>query len=456
VGSTLMPTLALALVLTVGRDVGAEVGPSRGGVPPDGAWGVIDWDPVALMGVSRAELASFHHASAVRRVMSVAGTAVGFAFYLAFLFGPLSPWLMRAAERGAKALAGVRPFQVRPLRAVGAALARAFGPDWAAALLFTYGYLGLGVLVGLPFWIAAEALDRRAGLSRYTTFGWVVDLARGELLAAAAATLLVLGLFGVVRRAPRRWWLLVGGPAALLLLAQGLLDPVEVRLANHVTPLADGALRERLAGLARAEGFELSAIRVVEASRVTARLDARLVGLGPTRELLLYDTLLAAADPGEIEAAVAHELGHQRHRVTGPRHAAAALALIALLWVLSSALTAAAPRLGLRGPGDVRALPFVMLVASLCFLAARPARLALARHEERLADRAALIMTGDPEAFVRLHLAIARTNQIDLDPSTPAVIWFASHPTVRERVGTALWYRRWLDERARSDPPGER
>jgi STE24 endopeptidase len=441
--------ITLALAVATALAARSEEAP-RGGVPPDGAWSVVDWDPVAMMGVTRAELDRVHRASAVRRAMSVAGTVAGFAFYLAFLVGPLSPWLMGSAERAAKALAGRRPFRLRPFRVVGGALARAFGPDWAAALLFTYGYLGLGALVGLPFWSAAEALDRQAGLSRYTTWGWIVDLARGEALAAAAATLLVLGLFGVVRRAPRRWWVLVGAPAALLLAAQGLLDPVEVRLVNQVRPLPDGALRERLAGLAREEGFELSAIRVVEASRVTARLDARLVGLGPTRELLLYDTLLAAADPAEVEAAVAHELGHERHRVTGLRQAAASLALLAFLWLIARALTVATPRLGLRGPGDVRALPLVMLVASVCFLAVRPARLALARHEERLADRAALAMTGDPESFVRLHLAIARTNQIDLDPSAPAVIWFAAHPTVRERVGTALWYRRWLDGHAAS------
>jgi STE24 endopeptidase len=438
-----------AVALWSGLGARAETGPGAAAIPPDGAWRVAAWDPAGRLGVPQARLDLFHRRSAERRAMSLAGTLAGLAFYVAFLVGPLSPWLSRRAAGAAAALARRAPLRWRPLARVGEALARAFGPDWASSLLFTYAYLGLGVLVGLPFWVVAEVLDRRAGLSRYTAGEWVVDLARGELLAWAGVSLLVFGLFGLVRRAPRHWWLLVGVPAALLLVAQGLLAPSAVRLAHKVEPLADGELRDGLARLALAEGFELSSIRVVEASRVTARLDARLVGFGPTRELLLFDTLLETRDRGAIEAAVAHELAHERRAYVAPRYGAAALAFLLFLWLLSRVLIHGAPRLRLPGPGDVRALPLVMLAASLLFLAARPGRLALSRHEERLADRAALTMTGDPDAFVRLHLALARANQIDLDPSPLAVLWFASHPTVRERVGTALWYGAWLDAATR-------
>jgi STE24 endopeptidase len=440
-----------ALVLLGGLDARSELGADA--VPPADAWRVAAWDPAELLGLTTAELALFHERSAQRRTTSVVGTLAGLAFYVAFLVGPLSPRLARSAAWAAAALGRAAPFRWRWLRRIGRGLARAFGPDWASSLLFTYGYLGAGVLVGLPFWITAEALDRQAGLSRYTTTAWVVDLVRGEALAWAGASLLVFGLFGLVRRAPRRWWLLVGAPAALLLVAQGLLSPSQVRLVHRVAPLEHGPLRDDLARLARSQGFELSSIRVVEASRVTARLDARLLGIGPTRELLLFDTLIESDDRDLVVAAVAHELAHASRSYTAARYSAAALALLALLWMLSRVLLHGAPRLGLAGPGDVRALPLVMLAASLLFLAARPARLALARHEERLADRAALTMTTDPEAFVRLHLALARTNQVDLDPSPLAVVWFASHPTTRERVGTALWYREWLDEPAQRTAP---
>lgn len=412
-------------------------------VPVDDAWSTMRWD--ASSAFTDDEILRARDRARTHRALSLAGTVVGLAFYLAFLVGPLSLWLWGRASTIVEFLGKRSILHWRPFNLVGGALTRVFGEDWGASMLFVYSYLGLGVIVGLPFWIVSETLERRDGLSQYSTVEWIVDLVKGEAITWVGVSLLVFGVFGIVRRAPRWWWLLVGVPAAALLVVQGLIAPYETRLYHLVEPLEDQELGAELVELANAEGLHLSTIGVVEASRTTRRLNALLLGVGPTRELLLYDTLLDAADREAVIVAVAHELGHEGRRHTMARYGMAGLALIAFLFTISRVLLRSQKRLRFKGPGDVRALPLIMLVASLIFLTARPARLALSRHEERLADRAALTMTADPEAFVRLQIMITKANQIDLNPSPLEVFWFASHPPARERIETALWYRSWLD-----------
>lgn len=412
-------------------------------VPEIEAWRSLDWNPDTHF--STTEQRRWSERADGRRLLSLVGTIAGFVFYGIFLFGPLPKRLLKGCEAAAARLSATPPFASRPAASIAHGVARFFGDDWAAALLYTLCYLVAGFCVGLPFWIAGEAMDRSAGLSNYSTSAWLWDLLKGELILWGATFCLVVGIFGLIRRLPRSWWLVIGIPSALLLILQGLLAPEHLRLYHDVEPLEDDALRQRIELLAGREGFELEAVRVVDASRVTCRVGAMIHGVGPSRELLLYDTLLEGLDDDAVLAAVAHELGHERRRNTSARYGLAALGLLALLGIVALALRLFAHRLGFHGPGDVRTLALVMLVTSTLLLIARPARLAYSRYEERLADRAGLTMTGDPEAFIRLQLELARQNQADLEPTPLEVFWFASHPPLPSRVGEALWYARWLE-----------
>lgn len=413
-------------------------------------WGVVQPDLDQYFDRAEAEAWAASHAR--RRALGAAGLAAGLVFYLVMLGGP-GRRLDAAAGRAASRLAALGPFRSGPARWLGRGLGRLFGEGWARSLLYLWGYLAAGLVVALPFLVAGEALDRAEGLSRQTAWSFAVDLVKAEALAWAALTVFGLGLFAVIRRLPRTFWLAVGLPVAALLPAWGALAPYQTRLFHEVRPLEAGPLRDRIEALAAAEGLPLTAVDVVEASRVTTTLDAYVTGEGPTRELVLYDTLLAAVGEEEVLVAVAHELEHERRRRPLVGHLLAGLGGIGLLGLIALALGLGAPRLGLDGPGDVRALPLVMLVVSLAFLAARPIELARSRAEERAADMAALVATGDPEAFVRLQVALARANRADLRPSTATVLLYGSHPPVGERIGMALWYERHLDRARGGGPP---
>jgi STE24 endopeptidase len=219
--------------------------------------------------------------------------------------------------------------------------------------------------------------------------------------------------------------------------------PFEARLFRRVAELEDGALRSRLERLADRQGTPLRAIRVVEVGRSTRSMGAYVAGEGPSRELVLTDTLLEAVGPDEVEIAVAHELYHEARRKPAWGHVLSGLALVALLAFIAAVLRLAARPLGLSGPGDIRGLPLVVLVASLVFLAARPVELARSRAEEARADRAALVATSDPEAWIRLQVALTRASRTEVRPPGWAR-WLQSHPSPSERIGTALWYRSWL------------
>ena len=183
---------------------------------------------------------------------------------------------------------------------------------------------------------------------------------------------------------------------------------------------------------------------------ITRTLDAYLVGLGDRRELVLYDTLLARATPAEIEAAVAHELGHEQHRNDVVTYGLAALALAALLGLLAVVLRRVGPRLGFAGPRDVASLPLLAFTIWLVFTLIQPAAAWRSRRQEREADRAALVLTGDPDAFIRLQVRLARQNRSEIRPPGWVTFWLAGHPSPYERIGAARWYRGWLRQRKKS------
>ncbi len=381
-----------------------------------------------------------------RRAISLAAIFLSIFLYSIFVFTQAGKAVHSFASNITCGLGNLALLQTRPAERISAALSRLFGSDWAPALVFTWLFLFIVTVCILPLQLAAEYLAQSAGISVYTTAAWIWDFAKRLLLNTASYTCIVLGLFGLVRRMPRRWWLALGLPAALCLVAWGAVSPYQARIFYEFSPLADDALHSRFEALAQRQGLTLADVQVIDASRHTRGINAYFTGLGPSRELVLYDTLIEALKPEEMEAALAHELGHVERENPILRYLLSALVLVGLLWMLSRVLLAAAPRLGLDGPGDPRALPLLLLVVTLCFLAARPAERAWLRHEERLADRTGLALTGDPDAFVRMLTAVGRHNRADVDPPSWAVFWFATHPPLVERIGMALWYAQWLQE----------
>jgi STE24 endopeptidase len=290
-------------------------------------------------------------------------------------------------------------------------------------------------LVRLPlsFW-RGYVWDRRWGFSTQGAWGWLGDRAKSVAVTLALTGGAVLGLVGLARWLPSAWPLVAAPAAALLVLLLGFAAPVVLEpLFNRFAPLADEELAGRLRALARRAGVPVRDVLVADASRRTRKVNAYVSGLGATRRVVLFDTLLGQADPRRIELVVAHELGHRR-----ARHVAKAT----LLGMVGAAATVVVVWAVVSNPGDLRNAPLMLLVAGALELVALPLAAAVSRRWERAADRFSLEMTGDPEAFESAHRELAASNLSDLDPPRPVYALLFTHPTAPQRIAAGrAWAR---------------
>src|SRR6266540_1658346 len=189
------------------------------------------------------------------------------------------------------------------------------GPWWARALLFTLIVLAVVEVTRLPlaFW-RGFVRERRWGFSTQTLGGWISDQVKGLAVGGVLTGAVMVALLGSIRLFPS-WWPLVAvfGAALLVLLlvfsAPLLLEPI----FNRFRPLEDLELAGALRALAQRAGVPVRDVLVADASRRTRKHNAYVSGIGSTRRVVLFDTLLADAAQPELEVVVAHELGHRRH-----------------------------------------------------------------------------------------------------------------------------------------------
>jgi Zn-dependent protease with chaperone function len=328
-----------------------------------------------------------------------------------------------ALELGALGLAVRRPPRIllarRPL-AGGAAVGAGLGLALSA--------------VTLPLRAVARRRSVAVGLDTQTWAAWGQDLIKMNVIQTAFVAGAGAAVTWLTRRYPRGWWApaaagSVAFGAVLAALAPVVLDPI----FNTFDPLPEGETRDDVLALARAAGVRVGEVYSVDASRRTTAANAYVTGLGPTKRVVLFDTLLDRYSRDEIRLVVAHELGHVRHRDV-PRGVlyAAIVAPAAALAVqrLSDALS--------PERGTPAALPALALAASL--IGAPTGLLAnrLSRAIERRADHFSLELAGAPEAFISFERTAALQNVADLDPPRWVSRLLASHPPTAERIGAAV------------------
>ena len=299
--------------------------------------------------------------------------------------------------------------------------------------------LGLGVAT-LPVAAISRQRSIDVGLSTQSWSGWAGDVAKssaiGALFAAGGGLLLV----ALMRRWPRAWWapgsvIAVGLGAAFLFVGPVLLDP----LFNKFTPLPAGQVRSDVLDLARRAGVKVGQVYEVDASRRTTAANAYVTGLGATKRVVLYDTLVKHFTRDERRLVVAHELGHVHYHDV-PR------GLIFLALVAPAALFGAArltERLsGANAIGTPRALPAAALSIALASGAVTTVSNQLSRRVEARADTFSLTLTGAPEPFISFERRIALRNVADPQPAGWVTALLATHPPTLQRIGAAVAYER--------------
>jgi STE24 endopeptidase len=291
-------------------------------------------------------------------------------------------------------------------------------------------------LARLPLGATAHRWRRRYELSEQGYAGWLWDSVVGLGIQAVLVAVAVAGAMLLWRRFGRRWWV-VGAPALVAIAVVFILvQPLVLQpLLNDFRPLEDRALAAEIQRLAAKEGVDVDRVEVADASRRTRTANAYVAGIGPTRRVVLWDTILDGRfTRGEILSVSAHELAH-----VGRRHLWKGLAWFALLAVPGLAVVAwATTRRG--GLGDASVVPFGLLVALLLYLGTLPLQNAVSRRYEAEADWIALRATDAPEDFVALERRFVRTSLADPDPPAALTFWFGTHPQPVDRIAMARAY----------------
>ncbi len=357
-----------------------------------------------------------------------------------FLIGGLNARLHRSCERLSARLAPAGPGMRQRL---GAVLARLWGDhSWSGATLFVAAYLAINRLLNIPEDVYFSwHRDRQQGISVESLPHFLGDEGKSFAISLLIWTCLAFGLYGLARRLPR-WWLWLGLPCALGLLGAGMLDPLRVSVYHDMEKLPDGPVRQKVTEVLAKAHVEYEDVYVLKVNDVTRRVNAEIIGQGPTRRILLWDTFLTAMEPEEIANGVAHELGHLRDRSPG-RLVLAAVLFLPALWLLSRFLRAMGRtgRFGFDGDHDVRSLPAVFLFWWMFVTLPDPVASWRARAEETRADDYALELLDQPAAFRSMMVKLGRVNLADLDPPLWRFLGH-SHPRILDRLERAEEFAR--------------
>ena len=304
----------------------------------------------------------------------------------------------------------------------------------AAVLILGAGHQ----LLTLPVsWLGGFWLPRRYGLHHQSLVSWLWDRAKGGLIGVALATAGSLVVFGLLRSTPW-WWLwaaaaFFAGYALLAFVTPVWLVPLFYRL----TPLADDDLRSRLLRLAERVRVPVVGVWIADQSRRSRTANAAVTGFGRTRRILLFDTLVSRFEPDEVEAVLAHELGHHVAGDAGRGLVVQGAVTLAAFWVADRALAAGAGALGLWGPADIAGLPLLGLVTMAVSLIALPVINTWSRRIETRADDFALRQTQNPAAFIGAMERLASLNLAERDPHFLKELVLYSHPSVGRRIARA-------------------
>jgi STE24 endopeptidase len=329
-------------------------------------------------------------------------------------------------------------------------LAQRLGRRWILmvalyALLFTV----VTALLGLPLAYYEDYLRQHAyGLSNQSLGRWLGEWLKGVAVSAVGLSLVLWIPYLLLRRSPKRWWLYAGLasiPIATFLL---VIMPIWVDpLFNHFGPMKDKALEARILTSARRAGIEGSRVYEVDKSVDTKTVNAYVTGLGSTKRIVLWDTILTRLEPDQVLFVTAHEMGHFVLRHTLIFIVGAAFLTTLSLYVVHRAagplIARFSTRFGFDHLSDVASFPLLVLLGTIVALALTPVLLALSRYQEHEADRFALELTRDNHAAATTFVRLQEENLSVPRPGPFYMLWRGSHPALGDRVDFANRYRPW-------------
>ena len=292
-------------------------------------------------------------------------------------------------------------------------------------------------LVDLPFSLYRTfRIEAHFGFNKLTPKLWLADLLKGMALGAAIGAPIILAVLWLMNAMGEHWWVYVwlfwmGFNLLVLLLYPTVIAP----LFNKFSPLADDSLKARIEALLTRCGFTSAGLFVMDGSKRSSHGNAYFTGFGAAKRIVFFDTLIERLSPPEVEAVLAHELGHYKHGHIKKRIAMLAVLSLAFLWLLGQLITAPWFYAGLGMPyqGTAVALILFSLALPIFTFPLGPLTSALSRKHEYEADAYAASQTQASDLVTAL-VKLYRDNASTLTPDPLHSLYYDSHPPASARI----------------------
>jgi len=308
-----------------------------------------------------------------------------------------------------------------------------------AVFLYVLMLMVISKLVGGPLDFYSFRLEHRYNLSNQRTRSWLWDEFKGFLVGLLMATIVVELLYLLIRHVPQNWWLVawVVFLGLFVLLAQ-LAPVVLFPIFYKFEPLENDELKRRLVLLSERAGTRVRGVYKWHLSEKSKKANAALTGLGATRRIILADTLLNNYSDDEIEAVLAHELGHHVHKHILKSILVQAGITLFGFWFANEVLRYAVDRFNMfQTLSDFANLPLLVLVSAVLSFLLMPALNAYSRFNERQADRYCFESIAQVGPFVSAMDKLAEQNLAERAPSRWVEWFFHSHPAISKRLAAA-------------------
>jgi STE24 endopeptidase len=351
----------------------------------------------------------------VKRWLGIGDFALGFGLLIVLLATGWTGWLRDLAERVA-------------------------AQNYFFAVFFYVLMLMLiSKVLGTPLDYYGFRLEHRYNLSNQRFRSWLWDECKGFLIGLIMALIVVELLYLLMRQTPQHWWVVawVVFLGLFVLLAQ-LAPVVLFPIFYKFEPLENEELKRRLIVLSERAGTRVRGVYKWHLSEKSKKANAALTGLGATRRIILADTLLDHYSDDEIEAVLAHELGHHVHRHILKSIFVQAGITLFCFWLANEVLRFAVERRHLfETMSDFANLPLLILVSTVLSFLLMPALNAYSRFNERQADRYCFQSVASVEPFISSMNKLAEQNLAERTPSRWVEWLLHSHPAITKRVAAA-------------------
>ncbi|HEV2963020.1 MAG TPA: M48 family metallopeptidase [Candidatus Angelobacter sp.] len=318
------------------------------------------------------------------------------------------------------------------------------GADLYALQLFIYVLLlsALSKVLGIGLDFYSFRLEHRFNLSNQKLGAWIKDEIKGWVLGLVMGAVIAEIVYALIRTSPELWWIIAWLVFIALFVLFAQIAPVVLfPLFYKFVPLQNEELKSRLMRLGERAGTRIRGVYEWKLSEKSKKGNAALTGLGNTRRIIIADTLLQNCNDDEIEAIMAHELGHQVHRhILKSIFMEAAVTLAgfwAANWVLQYATRELQQTTRFQHLADFANLPLLVLVSSVLSIVLMPALNAYSRLTERQADLYCWKSVPSVTPFITAMEKLTAQNLSERSPSRLVEILFHSHPPISKRIAAA-------------------